>query len=1117
MSPMPAEVEGSFEGHAGNGKSSFCCLPAYTSYLENSIDQPSPVTGMKNLGSTCYLNAAFQLLMACSPFVHEIVKLHKSPQHDSHFGKGPLSYTVKEAVLCMSGAKGPTLNPVYNPQALLSAVMRHAQHLKSRQQQDCHELLHILLEGLQEEEMRSRQMAVRLAAKAVQLGKDCSAPTDAVAPAVHPVQKQGADVTSVSNQGFGGFDMHLSSMKKNNTAMQQAPKPGKTAMQQAPNPRPNGKIELPMEQLASSDSCTIVDRVFGGKLTSVILCSCCGNMQVNEESLLDLSLPLSQGNLTEAGNSMQQQQQQQQQRTWQVQQMRAKDTAFLWDRTVHENKAVLDTAFLWSKEVTSRLSDQLDVHAREAVQQQQQEQELSASMACTASDVHKSSPLVPQDNRSSRRFTKNSSYAWKALSSPNTTPTFYHAMKSQASWSAQPSCSWSAQPSCSWSVPTGQRTCLSAEFQLTTSDGEVKACASTTAAADAQPLTFEKAIGSNRSPQTTTVSHCFEVADQHHHTCNEAGLGTSFSSDQGSETGTRRVQKRLCGPSNLTVQLEGHQRQQDAHLQDEVAFNNPEPLFGGGVRKSVSMRSGLLREDQSAAIQVCNLNECLKEFLRPEPVHWACPRARSMSVPVPIGGSSENGAVDLCRRSASFKKQVSWSERQSVVYIPPSTSGPGRPSSPAPRRGSSQQGCTGALSLVGLPDPSTDALSLVGLPDPSVTMRIGAGCSTDAVVLESVERDLHDSLDVRKARSKVSVVDKQQEASSSREASCEAASSAEEGDDVFEMEDFSSEMHRRSHVSALIMTLQSSSRTAGSGHDFSSFKQLRSDVSGLRSDVSGSSLPSDYQGIMAAPGTSHNSSCHSISRRLLTRCSSLPVRGALKKTGHYSSGTASPGCLAAGPSGSLDGTGPAKKMYCLSEVPAALLLHLKRFNCTSATQVAVGMDKLDVHVAFDAVMKVEVMRHVAPACTDQTNQQQHHEAFTGSPLQDRHGCSTLERVDHATYSLVGVVEHVGCLQSGHYVAYVLRSQPDVVDTGNDRQMPTSTSGAVHHDSIEIGSYGGGGGDIRVDVASQPAIKALSSGVAGERRWYRISDASVKGVTWEEVCAAQAYMLLYERT
>jgi ubiquitin C-terminal hydrolase len=84
-----------------------------------------PVVGLTNLGNTCYLNAAVQLLLACQPFMQELRKQpgmgtvhHKSDENinpevagqtsqdllsASHFGNGPLGFALKQAIIHANG------------------------------------------------------------------------------------------------------------------------------------------------------------------------------------------------------------------------------------------------------------------------------------------------------------------------------------------------------------------------------------------------------------------------------------------------------------------------------------------------------------------------------------------------------------------------------------------------------------------------------------------------------------------------------------------------------------------------------------------------------------------------------------------------------------------------------------------------------------------------------------------------------------------------------------------------------------------------------------------------------------------------------------------------------
>lgn len=62
----------------------------------------------------------------------------------------PLPHTGPNPPHRLSPAgKAGSKSVTYNPQALLAAVCRHAPQFKGRQQHDAHELLRLLLDGLQ--------------------------------------------------------------------------------------------------------------------------------------------------------------------------------------------------------------------------------------------------------------------------------------------------------------------------------------------------------------------------------------------------------------------------------------------------------------------------------------------------------------------------------------------------------------------------------------------------------------------------------------------------------------------------------------------------------------------------------------------------------------------------------------------------------------------------------------------------------------------------------------------------------------------------------------------------------------------------------------------------------
>ncbi|CAI9771169.1 unnamed protein product [Fraxinus pennsylvanica] len=122
----------------------------------------------------------------------------------------------------------------------------------------------------------------------------------------------------------------------------------------------------------------------------------------------------------------------------------------------------------------------------------------------------------------------------------------------------------------------------------------------------------------------------------------------------------------------------------------------------------------------------------------------------------------------------------------------------------------------------------------------------------------------------------------------------------------------------------------------------------------------------------------------------------------------------------------------ATKRILIDKAPSILTIHLKRFS-----QDARGrLSKLNGHVNFKET--IDLKKYMNPRCTER---------------------------DRYVYRLVGVVEHLGTMRGGHYVAYVRSAK----------------------------------------------------GENGDSVWYHASDAYVHEVSLEEVLRCEAYILFYEQT
>jgi hypothetical protein len=145
---------------------------------------------------------------------------------------------------------GEAAEPV-KPTELLQAVSNRDAVYAKRGEQDSHEVLRQLLEGLRSEEVRRLQ------------GKP-PGPSGGGAPAMDISGPTPAEALSAPRDGGGG--------------------PEAAATEAAPPPRP-----------FVPDPTTFIDELYSGDIRSSIVCLSCGGVSCAKESFLDLSLPIPRG------------------------------------------------------------------------------------------------------------------------------------------------------------------------------------------------------------------------------------------------------------------------------------------------------------------------------------------------------------------------------------------------------------------------------------------------------------------------------------------------------------------------------------------------------------------------------------------------------------------------------------------------------------------------------------------------------------------------------------------------------------------------------------------------------------------------------------------------------
>ncbi|XP_014297700.1 ubiquitin carboxyl-terminal hydrolase 45 isoform X2 [Microplitis demolitor] len=158
---------------------------------------------------------------------------------------------------------------------------------------------------------------------------------------------------------------------------------------------------------------------------------------------------------------------------------------------------------------------------------------------------------------------------------------------------------------------------------------------------------------------------------------------------------------------------------------------------------------------------------------------------------------------------------------------------------------------------------------------------------------------------------------------------------------------------------------------------------------------------------------------------------------------------------------------PSTKQYLISQVPAILILHLKRFQSQRFNRY----QKADKHISFPMLLDL------APVCKNNAKQK--------------------------LYSLYGLIEHSGTINGGHYVAYVkTRKKFDFNDSRWSflirKNVPNIDDDQNHHDTHEV-------------IVNKENKNLIPTG-----RWYYISDSKVVEIDEAAVLKKEAYLLFYER-
>lgn len=242
--------------------------------ITDETERPRGLTGLQNLGNTCYMNAAIQALSNCPQLTRFMLDC------PSFVRKPGLAKTFMRLVSEIWSKKRPSY---VVPSGIAHGIKSVCPVFKGYAQQDAQEFLRCFLDQLHEE-----------LKEAVLIDDQASDTFDSQGD-----EPSMSDDESISDGDYETCDSRLSSEQSafgddeapsRQSSPDQASGSSLTANQHSQTPKKSEKPSTNKQKQPTYRS--IISDVFDGRLISSVQCLTCGSLSATNETFQDLSLPI---------------------------------------------------------------------------------------------------------------------------------------------------------------------------------------------------------------------------------------------------------------------------------------------------------------------------------------------------------------------------------------------------------------------------------------------------------------------------------------------------------------------------------------------------------------------------------------------------------------------------------------------------------------------------------------------------------------------------------------------------------------------------------------------------------------------------------------------------------